>query len=818
MAQELKSKINNAGNTLTAAFTLREMLFKYLANLPLFILSIAICVGAGYIYVRYKIPVYTATAPLLVKSGEDNLISSAQANINDPISNALSGGKRVNLDNEMEQVRSFPVIERVVKNNQFNIQYYKEGNVKRTELYKGTGFEFVPVEIKDSNAIYNLKVVEVNQQGVILEKGNEQNKADQLIKWDDTVKLQNIRFTFNAAKLPVTASKDVVEIVWKPVYQSVGEIQGNLGVGLPNVRTTSLLLSIKAENRKRGEDILNALIKEYKIYNIEDKNRVAQNTIRFIDGRMKIVAEELDSINNEIKAFKIRNHITELSALAQVYFSETQQYRKEADLFEIKMTNASLIEDYLNHPSNTNKIIPSNIGIDDPVFGSLVSNYNQLQIKKEKDYPSVSKDGLINSDIDNQIAEIKKSMLISLANYRKYLLKQKSESQNKLAESNIQLSGIPEKEKELMDITRQKTIKENLYIYLLNKKEETNITTSSTVSNYVQLAPASSSSVPVEPKTGNIRIFTLLLGFVIPVLIIYLIDLMNDKLTTKEDITKKTNLPIVGEISHVDKALGSVIVNQSRNIIAEQFRIMRSNLQFLFKTDGKINKTILVTSSISGEGKSFISLNLAAVLSLSDKKVALLEFDLRKMRSTRYAGENQNAKGITNYLIGQVNDYHDIITPIEKYPTLHIFRSGPIPPNPGELIMNDRVLELIHTLKEEYDYIVIDSAPVGLVSDSYALVNYTDAVIYVLRQRYTFKKQIEFIDEIAHADKLKNVALVVNDVQLGGKYGYYGYGYGYGYGYVYRYGFGYRYGYGYGAYASKYFKKGNDGYFDLPKK
>ena len=211
MSQYISSKEKPANSPSSTAFTLREMLFKYLANLPLFILSIAICVGSGYIYIRYKIPIYTASAPLLVKSGDDNLISSSSANSNDPINTALSGGKRVNLDNEMEQVRSYPVIERVVKNNQFNIQYYKEGNVKRTELYKETDFEFIPVEIKDSNAVYSFKVVEANQQGVVLEKGNEQNKADQLIKWNDTVTLQNIRFIFNSNKLPVSISKDM----WK---------------------------------------------------------------------------------------------------------------------------------------------------------------------------------------------------------------------------------------------------------------------------------------------------------------------------------------------------------------------------------------------------------------------------------------------------------------------------------------------------------------------------------------------------------------------------------------------------------------------------
>jgi len=304
----------------------------------------------------------------------------------------------------------------------------------------------------------------------------------------------------------------------------------------------------------------------------------------------------------------------------------------------------------------------------------------------------------------------------------------------------------------------------------------------------------------------------------IPVLVIYALDMLNDKLTTRDDIVRRTHLPIVGEISHVDKTLSNIIVGQSRNMIAEQFRILRSNLQFMIKNGNESSRVFLITSSISGEGKSFISLNLAAVISLSGKKVALMEFDLRKMRSHRYEGERQNSKGITNYLIGQTDNPAEVITSLDKFPQLHIFRSGPIPPNPGELVMGEKVKGLFDWLKANYDYIVIDSAPVGLVSDSFAFVQFSDAILYVLRQRYTFKKQIEFLDDITKQGKLQHVALIVNDVHMGGKYGYYGYGYGYGYGYIYRYGFGYRYGYGYGAYAGKYFKRGTDGYFDLPGK
>ena len=500
--------------------------------------------------------------------------------------------------------------------------------------------------------------------------------------------------------------------------------------------------------------------------------------------------------------------------MSQQYANTTKAFQDAIDGLQTKLSLAAMVNDYISRPENNHKLIPSSMGIDDPTFMALVANYNEVQLKKDKNAPYITSGGMISGDLENQLAQTRKSMLISLANYQKAVREQLAMQQKNLAANDALLFSLPEKERELMDINRQKSIKESLYLYLLQKREEAAISSSSTVSNYQQLTPAVSSPVPVEPRTNNIRMFSLLLGIVLPFGIIFIIDLLNDKVTTREDIVQRIDKPIVGEISHAGLAGRHIIVTSSRNVIAEQFRILRTNMEF--QTKGKPKPvTYLVTSSVSGEGKSFVSLNLAAVLSLSSKKVALLEFDLRKLRKEVYEGEQQNPKGITNCLIGQVQNPAEAITTIDSLPNLHIFRSGPIPPNPAELVIGEQVAAFMQWVKERYDYIIIDSAPVGLVSDTYAFTAYADSVIYLIRQRFTYKKQVDFFADLVAQNKLPNACIVVNDVQLGGRYGYYGYGYGYGgYGYMYRYGLYSKRGYGYGYYG----KTDQEGYFDPPDK
>ncbi|MBC7721403.1 MAG: polysaccharide biosynthesis tyrosine autokinase, partial [Pedobacter sp.] len=535
----------------------------------------------------------------------------------------------------------------------------------------------------------------------------------------------------------------------------------------------------------------------------------------FIDQRLNIVTNELENVENTQRDFKIKNGIlAELPKEIEANYTEYNLKKKATQTTDEQIAIIDRLDKYVRQ--NTNKIVPSSFTLTDLPVTIFITDYNKAQLEREKYQSDVLPNNSELRRLDIELASLKTSLFEGLKTLRNNLLAQKNTDKSQQSNAYNYLAAVPDKQKYLQELARQQSLKQALYLYLLQKREEIAIATSTTLSNY-QPVDFAQSLGQIEPKESNIKNFGLILGLLIPIGIIYLIDILNDKLTTRDDIVKRTAIPIVGEISHIDKSMDIIVVGQSRNMIAEQFRILRSNLQFLLKRS-ETCKTFLITSSISGEGKSFMSINLAAVLSLSGKKVALLEFDLRKMRNIQYKGEKQNTKGITNYLIGQTNEPNDIITEIENLPFLHIYRSGPIPPNPGELVMSDRVKTLIDSLKERYDYIVIDSAPVGLVSDSYSLVQYCDSTLYVLRQRYTYKKQVEFIEEINKQGKLNNIALIVNDVHMGGKYGYYGYGNSYGYGYIYRYGFGYRYGYGYGTYTGKYFKKGIDGYFDLPNK
>jgi capsular exopolysaccharide synthesis family protein len=367
------------------------------------------------------------------------------------------------------------------------------------------------------------------------------------------------------------------------------------------------------------------------------------------------------------------------------------------------------------------------------------------------------------------------------------------------------LGKIPEKQRRLLEIERQQKVKENLYLYLLQRKEEISITSASTDPAYEALNPADGAAKPVEPDEAKIRMFSILLGLLLPIGFVYLKDLLNDKLYTRDDIIKKTKVPIIGEIGHVEDNQNLVVAHESRNIISEQFRIVRSNLSFFMSNQPY--QTILVTSTVSGEGKSFISVNLAAVLALSGKKVALLEFDLRRPRIMRNLGFEKPTRGIANILLGQAT-IDEVMYPLNNFDNLHIYPSGVVAPNPAELVLGDNNRLFFEEMKKRYDFIIIDSAPVGLVSDTFSLAPFVDTTLFVVRHRFTFKRQLEFIDEVFQQRKLPRIWMVVNDLKMGARFGYYGYGYGKSYGY------GYGYGY-YGGRRKSYASYGADDYYDI---
>ena len=793
-------------------FSLRENVIKYLSYLPLFIFCLVVAIGSALLYIRYKVPIYKASVQVLVNINQNQ--NSIQQDL---IREAVSGVRPINLDNEMQLIRSKKLLERVIKNGNFNLTFSKEGNIKTYDAYKSVPFLFQMVSMKDTTQTIQLKVNKLTDTGGEIDFLG----TKKIFKWNDTVTFNQLTFIFAKNATSFYGLTDTYKIVWKPVRLAASEIQGNITVTSFGTKTSIIILSLTGENRKKCEDFLNAYVKEIIKSDVELKQETSVNTVDFIQSRLDIVAKEMGLVEDNFLDFRKKSRFLDILSESVYYQSRVSEAEKAVNNWNLEIGLLRLIEEYLNKnvPNGKTKLIPSNLSIDDLAFNGMIIKYNELQTKKEAQLPILTEDNSILMDLNNQLKETKTNILIAAAN----LIKAKELRIKTLQDRNTddlgKLSQLPEKDKVTQDIQRQKAIKEKLFLYLLQKREETAIASISTTSNYQAMDVAGSSGVPIEPKTEQIKTFAIVFGLLIPILFIYLVDLLNDKVTVRHDITDKTDIPIVGEISHVDTGQ-SIVVENSRNIVAEQFRIFRSNLQFVLpKDDNKEAKTLLVTSSISGEGKSFISLNLACVLALSGKRVALLEFDLRKLKSITIPElENTENKGITNYLIGQNENIEGIYKTLKSYPTLNVFRTGPIPPNPAELIISNKMENLFAFLKANYDYIVIDSAPVGLVSDSFSLNKYADIVLYIVRQRYTFKKQLEFINDLKREGKLKNLALVINDVNLAGRYGYYGYGYGYGYGYMYKYGYGNnKYIYG-GKKTDPYFNENKKGYFDSTEK
>lgn len=439
-----------------------------------------------------------------------------------------------------------------------------------------------------------------------------------------------------------------------------------------------------------------------------------------------------------------------------------------------------MIQDYFNNPGSNERLVPSTLGLDDPTLASLTAHYNELQLKRQELAPSLTSNNMVLKDLNSQINGVKGSILEALKNISSNLQLQANSMRQKNVPYNKFLTSLPSKERVMQEIKRKQSITEGLYLYLLQKREETAISsTAANISNYKQISPAHGYG-PVQPETKNIRLYAALLGLMLPIGIIYLRDLLNDTIRNRDDITKRLKMPLIGDISHVAKKKSKGVSVLDRDLVGEQFRILRTNLSFMLQK--KDRQIILLTSSISNEGKTFISINLATVLAIPGKKVALLEFDLRRPGISKSL-DIENTKGLSNYLSGQVKDLSELYTVMDDVPTLHIYRSGPIPPNPADLLLNECFTNLFEELKKQYDYVIIDSPPAGLVSDAFIFGDYSDAVIYVVRQRFTKKSQLDFLNDVVKSKKLNNIGIVFNDLKTGARYGYYGYGYNTTYGY-----------------------------------
>lgn len=744
-----------------------KLLSTIFAYWPLLAICVVFTLIVAYVYLRYTTPKYMSYAKVLIKD-EKKSGSVGEGQLLQELGLQTTAA---NVENEIEIFKSRTLMKKVVEALQLNIHYYAPGRIKTSEYYyTDLPFRFVPLFDNGNVPLrYKYSLTVNGDKGFTI----ADNKKSWQGTWGDTVilpigpvvikdrrQLANPAYNLEQCTIEIKATE----------YQAIKTLR-LLDVD-PMNKASILQLSVSDILPERGEDILDELIEAYLQANIDDRNKTLDATVEFIDERLKGVTYELSGIEKDIEQFKSTRKLTDLSEQSKMLLDYTSEYAKQLTEKEVKLRVVESLELYLNDDRNKDRIVPSALLVEDDAAMNAMKSYNDLQLKRSAMLLTNTEDNPFVKNLDRQLENIREDMVRSLATMKQSIQVSIKELESRAGFVDVQIRQVPEEERIYLEYSRQQNIKQELYLFLLKKREENAISKSSTVANARIVDPAKSDTVPFSPKPMRIYLAAFALGIIIPGLWIFIKEIFNVKISSKEDIKNLTAMNIIAEIGHSDTGEEIVVFKESKTVIAEQFRALRTNMQFLLADEEE--KIILLTSSMSGEGKSFVALNLAVTLALSGEKVALLELDLRKPKISE-ALDLKNNKGFTQYVIGQAS-LDDIIQPSGVVGSLNIVPSGAIPPNPSELLLSPRVKELFETLKKEYDYIVVDSAPVGLVTDAQLLGRHADTVLYVSRINYTYKEQLRSADELLRTGKMQKMSLVINDVKTKG--GVYGYGYG----------------------------------------
>jgi tyrosine-protein kinase Etk/Wzc len=754
---------------------LKNILYTFLQYWYWFLAAVVLCLLAAFLYLRYTTPVYNVSSKILIK---DDKGGGSGGSSDDLLSQMDIFSTKNNVNNEKQILQTHYVIEKVVNALQLNVSCFTVGNLKSTELYKNSPFKIQITYLKDSTPAqtFNLKPLE-NGRAFTIYNDNFKRKY-QLY---DTVKTRNVSFVV----LPSTSgvwNDNGYKIKISTPFATTEKYLKVLSFSIDDKQASVISVTLQETVPGKGEDILNKLYEVYTSMNEEDKNKIADSTINFIDERLAVVSNQLAGVENDIEQFKVKNQVsTDLPEQARLALGNVNDIQQQLTTQDVQISVVQSIEDHLK--GNNSRVVPNAAVIQDPTYITTVQEYNALVLERDRQLQTTKPDNPVIQNLNSQINAVKSNLLITLENIKRQMQISRNELANKNAQLLGQIRSGPAKERAIADISRQQNVQEQLYLYLLQKREETAISKSGTLANSRLIEPAKTDPIPASPNKPIFYLAALCAGILLPSGIIYFRNLLNNTVTDVADITKETDVPVIGQIGHNTSGKTLVAEQNSRTALAEQFRVLRTNLQFL--SGGKDKQVVMLTSSNGGEGKSFLSINLGSTLAISNKKVVLVELDLRKPKISKELGLSTE-RGFTDYLIGKYKK-EEIIKPTSIHPNLFLISAGTIPPNPAELLLYPEVDELFVWLRTRFDYIIIDTAPAGLVIDAVLLGKYADSSIYVVRQSVTLKGQLRIINDFKQNRKLPNITVLLNDVQInktnGYKYGYsYGNGYGNGYG------------------------------------
>jgi tyrosine-protein kinase Etk/Wzc len=752
------------------SLNLREILFRALQYWYLFIICIALGVATAIIIGKLTTAIWNITGQIIINNESSSGSSIGQGG---QFSSILP--VKANTQNKLEILTSRTLISRVVRKTNYGVRILGDYKFKTAELYEFAPFS-VNVNYKESyftKQTYKVRILDFNH--FLLNEGKE-TTSKRKYGWGDTIHLNNFDIVLNRSRFYNPGN---FEVEIRSQDDAIDDFYGNLSAQYTDKFSSSIGINFTYTEPSKGRAILDTLMSNFLYEDTQYKKRTADSTLRFIDSRVKSVYQDLDGVQTQLKNFLQSHNMTALGEKAQALTTKQTQYETNGDQQEIQIMMVEQMENILNSPET--RVIPPSVTVSNGSVVSNVDNYNELVIKKIQLKQSLTEENPMVKSIDDQMKHARAALLAGLTSYRNSLAISRNQVAQKEKKVTGQISEVPGLQKDYEDILRQKAIKESLYSFLLQRREEVAISNKSTVTDAQITQHALSSGIPVKPVKSKLLGYGLLIGFLLPTVFVAAKEVLNKKIISKFDLESRTRIPIAGEIGHNELNDSLVITEGARTMVSEQFRSLRTNLQYLVNADK--SNVILVTSTMSGEGKTFLSLNLGNSLALAGKKVVILEFDLRKPKLSLSLGL-EYANGYTNFIITNSLDFQSIIKPLWTNPNCFLISSGPIPPNPTELLMSERLDRLIGYLKTEFDYIVIDTAPVGAVSDGLLVEKFADVTLYVVRQNYTEKGQLSIINDLASIQKIRNPYIVINDI----KSSYHGYGYGYNYGYGYDYG------------------------------
>ncbi len=771
----------NTNNHIDNSTVLIEILYDYLKHWKWFVASILLMliIAVGVVLVSQR--QYKPSLSVLLN--EDKGSKGSSAEMMDLEALGLLSTTN-NIENEIIVLGSPDLMEMVVKSLGVNVSYHRNHFFRDTEIYKESPFVVsVATDIENYRGKAEFYIQknenEYRISGTYLKDNNKfdvdfsERNLPATIKIDDSISL----------KISLSG-KNIEEgekyyIIVNSLSETTSNLTSKLAVMSASQKSSVLSLSILVNNTQKGIDILNELVRQYNDLNQRINNEIAYNTSVFINERLKEISVELSDAEEGVVEYKQQHRITDLSSEAQLFVSQTGENEVKLLDIETQLNVLALIQNFINNPANNTNIIP-NMGISDIGLSQIISEYNNKLLASNQLIKGTGEKNPARVRVLAELDNMREGIANSLINVRETYQVSKDELRQRGYVTQSRIRSVPKQEKGLIEKVREQKIKENLFLFLMQKREETNLSIAATADKARIVVSARDRILPVAPKSKIILLAFIILGVLTPIIIIYIKNLFKTKISNRDEFERLSDVSIIGEVG-TNVSGEFVVVNNQQNAISEMFRSLRNNIKFVSKKEGL---TIMITSTIANEGKSFVSVNLALSFAYTGKKVLIIGGDIRNPKLHEYLEPDNiiSKKGLSDYLADESSNKNDfILTPYKDVPHFKAFIAGAIPPNPNELLMNPRLKSLIEEAQKEYDYVIIDSAPVGLVSDSYLISEYVDLNLYVVRENKTPKAAINFINMQLAENKLKNLYVVLNDTELRNSYKY-GYGKEYGYG------------------------------------